>query len=374
VQPVLKLGAELLATDKAKALRAAEEAAVRARALGPLYRGWILALAGDLAIKAGNAAGGKKLLAEAAELTGQQPADREHSQFRNEVAFALAPHDEAAALRLIDGYADPDEYSWALAGIIDRLAAVNPDRAEALLVKLRPQAGNADSEARLAIAYRVAAADPDRAERLVNGVPRAAYRVMGLARLATLVQDHKRAWKLIDRAMALIEEHPDDLRGWSNYGGEPSIAAVVVVRARAVGHPALAELVGRVLALRPTESYQPQKAARDNGTVSLAVVLSFADPATARALLAGVAPPAEYARRAAGERREWVLAAALADPDGAKAVVEAVLAAAKARRGGAEVTSGSGLIELVSVLTGPEGRIATAARYASIPWTTDRPR
>jgi hypothetical protein len=197
---------------------------------------------------------------------------------------------------------------------------------------------------------------------------------MGLARLATLVKDRARAWKLIDRAMALVDEHPDDLRSWSNYGGEPSIAAVVAVRARVVGHPALAELVGRVLALRPTESYQPQKASRDQGTVALATVLAFADPATARALLAGVAPPAEYARRAPTERREWLLAVAVADPDGAKAVVEAVLSAAKVRRGGDEATSGTGLIELVSVLTQPGERIAHLAGYASIPWMTDRPR
>ncbi|MBO0700864.1 MAG: carboxypeptidase regulatory-like domain-containing protein, partial [Zavarzinella sp.] len=162
IRPVLKLGEDFLATDKAKALRAAEEAAVRARALDPGDRAWILALAGDLAVKAGNAAGGKKLLSEAAELAGKLPMDGRNNLNRKEVAAALAPHDESAALRLIDVHTEPDNYSWALAGVIDGLAEKDPDRAEALLPKMRPGNSHAPHEAQLAIAYRVAEKDPDR--------------------------------------------------------------------------------------------------------------------------------------------------------------------------------------------------------------------
>src|SRR2546421_3981163 len=68
VNHLITLAKQLLPEDRAKALRAAEEAAVRARALDPAERPWPLARAGDLAIRAGNAAGGKKLLAEAGEL------------------------------------------------------------------------------------------------------------------------------------------------------------------------------------------------------------------------------------------------------------------------------------------------------------------
>jgi RNA polymerase sigma factor (sigma-70 family) len=371
VDPVLNLGEHFLKTDKAKALRAAEEAAARARALDPADRAWVLARVGDLAVRSGNAAGGKKLIAEAADLAGKLPADANHRHTRDEVAALVAPHDEPAAHRLIEPFTDPDNYSWALAGMIDRIAETDPDRAEALLPKLRPQNGFSHCVAPLAIAYRVAAADPDRAERLVNAVPRATYRVLGLARLATLVKDRERAWKLIDRAMELIEERPDDLRGWSGEGGEAAMAAVVAVRGRMVGHPDVSGLVGRALAQRPTEREEPRKPERDRQTVFVAVIMAFADPAAARTMLGGLGPPAEYARRAGYEMRNWVFAAAMADPDGAPAAVEAALAADKMR--GTRDGIGS-LIGLASRLTEPGDRIGGLSDYARMMWGTDRPR
>jgi hypothetical protein len=374
VDSLLDLGEQFLKSDKAKALRTAEEAAARARALSPGDRAWVLARVGDLAVRAGNTDGGKKLLAEAADLIGGLPADDRHRHTRSLVAALVAPHDEPRAHRLIDGYRDADDYSWALAGMIDRIAERDPDRAEALLPKLRPERGHSTSEARVAIAYRIAEREPDRAERLVNSAPEGTFRVLGLSRLATLVKDRARAWKLIDQAMALIEERPNDLRGWSSWGGGAGMAAVVAVRARMVGHPDAAGLVGRVLAQRPTERVETRKSERDQEAVAVASVLAFADPASARGMLAAVAPPAEYARRAPRERRDWLFAAALADPEGAKAVVEAVWAAAKSRGDRGTATSGTGLIELLSILTEPEGPLDGLAQYGQALWRTDRPR
>ena len=86
----------------------------------------------------------------------------------------------------------------------------------------------------------------------------------------------------------------------------------------------------------------------------------------------GIALPAEFARRAVGERRDWVFAAALADPEGAGAVVDVIWSAAKERRGSGAATSNTGLIELLTILTGIGDRLANLARYGDIPQLPDR--
>lgn len=374
VGQVIDLAERLLADDKAKALRVAEEAAVRARALEPADRPWPLARAGDVAIRAGNAAGGKKLLAEAVDLANKLPADNRNQYFRGLVAVAVVVHDEPAAYKLIKGFANADTYNRALAGMVARLADADPKRAEAQFGKFRPGLGFAASEARLAVGFKLAATDPDRGEAVINGTPEVMYRLLGLARLATLVaaKDRPRAWKLIDRAMDGIDKNQESLRSWSNFGGVPAIAAMVAVRAGQVGHPDTSGLVARALAQRTAYGYESRKE-RDDQTISLATVLAFVDPAAARVLLASIAPPAEFAKRAVGESRDWLFAAALADPEHAMVVVDAIWSAAKDRRGSGAATSNTGLIELVSVLTQPGDRISALARYGSIPSIPDRP-
>jgi hypothetical protein len=371
---VIDLAERLLVEDKAKALRAAEEAAVRARALEPVDRPWPLARAGDVAIRAGNTAGGKKLVAEAVDLANKLPTDDRSRYYRGLVAAAVVVHDEPAAFKLIERFGDPDTYNRALAGMVARLADADPKRAEALFGKFRPGLGFAASEARLALGFKLAAAVPDRAEAVINGTPEVSYRLLGLARLATLVaaKDRPRAWKLIDRAMDGIDGNPEALRSWSNFGGAPAIAALVAVRAGQVGHPDTSGLVARALALRTSYGHESRKE-RDDQTISLATVLAFVDPATARVLLGSIAPAAEFAKRAVHETRDWLFAAALADPEHAGVVVDAIWSAAKERRGSGSATSNTGLIELVSVLTQPGDRISALARYGNIPSIPDRP-
>jgi uncharacterized GH25 family protein len=374
VQRVIDLAERLLVEDKAKALRAAEEAAVRARALEPADRPWPLARAADVAIRAGNAAGGKKLLAEAVDLANKLPTDDRNQYFRGLVAAAVVVHDEPAAFKLIEGLGDPDTYNRALAGMVARLADADPKRAEAPFERFRPGLGFAASEARLAVGFKLAATDPDRAEAVINGTPEVMYRLLGLARLATLVaaKDRPRAWKLIDRAMDGIDGNPEALRSWSNYGGVPAIAALVAVRAGQVGHPDTSGLVARALALRTSYGHESRKD-RDDQTISLATVLAFVDPAAARVLLGSTAPPAEFAKRAVQGSRDWLFAAALADPEHAMVVVDEIWSAAKDRRGSGAATSNTGLIELISVLTRPGERISALARFGNIPSIPDRP-
>jgi hypothetical protein len=374
VGQVIDLAERLLAEDKAKALRAAEEAAVRARALEPADRPLPLARAGDVAIRAGNAAGGKKLLAEAVDLATKLPATDLREYYQTRVAATVVVHDELAAFQLVDGYTNPDSYNWAVAMMAARLADTDPKRAESLFSRFRPGRDSSPSNARLFVGFRLATTDPDRAEAIINSTPEPYYRLLGLARLATLVaaKDRPRAWKLIDRAMDGIESNPEALRSWSNYGGVPAIAAQVAVRAGQVGHPDTSGLVARALALRTTFGHESRKD-RDDQTISLATVLAFVDPAAARVLLGSIAPPAEFAKRAVHEWRDWLFAAALADPEHAMVVVDAIWSAAKDRRGSGAATSNTGLIELISVLTQPGDRISALARFGNIPPVPDRP-
>jgi RNA polymerase sigma factor (sigma-70 family) len=374
VSRILTLAEQLLGEDRAKALRAAEEAAVRARALDPAERPWSLARAGDLGIRAGNAAGGKKLIAEAIELATKLPDGERHEYYRGLVAAAVAAHDESAAHKLIDGFGDPDRYNRALAGMVARLADTDPKRAEALFGRFRPGLGFSSSEARLVLGFKLAAGDPERAEAVVASTPEVKYRLLGFARLATLIaaKDRPRAWRLIDRAMDLLDQDPRAVQGWSGFGGAPAIAALVAVRARQAGHPDVGALVARALAQRTAYGWESRKE-RDEQTLSLATVLASADPPTARTLLNGIAPPAEFARRAVGQTRDWLFAAALADPEHAGVVVDAVWSAARQRRGGGSATSNTGLIELLSVLTGPGDRLTHLATYGRIPSIPDRP-
>jgi len=327
-----------------------------------------------VAIRAGNETGGKKLVAEAVDLANKLPTDERNRYFRGLVAAAVVVHDEPAAFKLIEGFGDPDSFNRALAGMVARLADADPKRAEAQFERFRPGLGFAASEARLALGFKLAATDPDRAEAVINGTPEVKYRLLGLARLATLVaaKNRPRAWKLIDRAMDGIDGNPEAMRSWSNYGGTPAIAALVAVRASQVGHPDVAGMVARALALRTSYGWESRKD-RDDQTISLATVLAFADPAAARVLLGSIGPPAEFAKLAVSETRDWLFAAALADPEHAVVVVDAVWSAAKERRGSGAATSNTGLIELVSILTKPGDRLANLAPFGRIPSIPDRP-
>ena len=71
----LRVGQLMLPVDKPKALMLAEEAVVKARQCDLPERIWVLAQAGDLAARAGGS-GGKKVVAEVAELAKQLAPDR----------------------------------------------------------------------------------------------------------------------------------------------------------------------------------------------------------------------------------------------------------------------------------------------------------
>ena len=115
--------------------------------------------------------------------------------------------------------------------------------------------------------------------------------------------------------------------------------------AKEIGHPDLGSLVARTLALRPPRQYQSSPEERWKQLVNVAVVLALVDPAAARPVLAGVAPPDEFAARAAEQSRDWLFALALADPPRAALLVDKLIERAKTNHGGGNGLSKTGLVD-----------------------------
>jgi hypothetical protein len=176
---------------------------------------------------------------------------------------------------------------------------------------------------------------------------------MGLVRLAGLVarKDKPRAVRLIDAAMALLEANAEPFRSSTYFGGRAGYALLAVHKGKAIGHPDLAGLVARALAVRLTvgDTFDSPETRADT-LVSFAAGLALVDPATARQVLAGVTPPERFAERALTRQREWLFALALADPDRARGLVDAIFEKA-AKGGGQQSLSRHGILEIGSILT-----------------------
>lgn len=161
-------GERMLAVDKAKALRFAEEAVVRARQRDLPARVWSLAEAGDLAVRAGGTAGGKKVLVEAAELASKiEPDNRGRNSFTvGYTAAHLAPHDWTAAEKLLNGLKNPSDFNRFLAASAARIARTDLPKAKLLLGRFKPDNTYYSQEAHVRIAYAIATERPDEAVKV----------------------------------------------------------------------------------------------------------------------------------------------------------------------------------------------------------------
>ncbi len=360
----------MLAVDKAKAQRLAEEAVVKARQREIPAKLWSLAEAGELAIRAGHPDGGKKVLLEAAELAGKLGPDE---RGRNAlavglVASRLAPYDWAKAEKLLNSLKDPSDYNRFLASTIARLAPTDYAKAKQLLDRFKPENSSYPQHARLRVAFAIAKTKPDEAVQLVESVKEGPYRFLGYLGLAAVLgpTDKPRAAKLIDTAFDLLDRDPEAFRSWGNFGGRAALAAMGTVRAKEIGYPDVAGLVARTLALRPTgqDAHSPDH--RAEVLVNIAAVLSLVDPATARHVLAGIAPPEEFVTRAVAQRRDWLFALALADPGRAVSLADKLIDRAKNARGGRNALSETGLVELCSILIAADP-LKELSSYGNLP-------
>jgi protocatechuate 3,4-dioxygenase beta subunit len=365
-----QVGQQMLAIDKAKATRLAEEAVVKARQRDIPAKVWSLAQAGDLAARAGNTAGGKKVLLEAAALAEKLSGDDrgQNAYAVGMVADRLVPHDPAKAEALLASIRDASEYNRALSAAAGRLAATDLARAKQLLERFKPDNSFAPHEARLRVAFAIAAKQPDDAIALVNGVSEKHYRCLGYLRLAVLFAptDKARAIKAINAVYELLEADPEAFRSWSNSAGRAGLAAVAAVRAKETGYPEVAGLVTRALAMRPVgrDDWSPEN--HESNIVNIAAVLALVDPATARHVLATVAPADQYVERALSQRRDWLFALALADPERAMTLIDRLIQRAKTQPDAKNALSATGIVELCSILCADDVLTALAV-YGNLP-------
>ena len=366
----LALAERLLPVDKAKAARIAEEAAVLARRHGLPDRVYDLARVGELVAKAGNVAGGKKLLAEAADQAEKLDASgRGRTPYLiGAVVCRLAPYDWPRAEAMLATFKNPSEYNRWLAASAARLSERDLSKAEALLTQFKPANSFDLAYARLKIATRVCADRPAEAERLVAAVTESAIRFQGYVALARKYAptDKARAARMIDRAFAVLDAERDDLSRWGSSGGRSGLAAVAIARAAETGYPDLANLVNRALALRPIGNDAHGLDEKRGKLVNTAAALALTDPDSARRILTTFAPPDAYVEQALSQSRDWLFALALADPDRATALVDKIFERAEARRpdGGAPLSL-TGVIELGTILTAPD-RLIELENYGSL--------
>jgi hypothetical protein len=267
---------------------------------------------------------------------------------------------------MLAAHKEPDHYNRYLALAVDRVAVDDPEAARGMLDGFRSGSSFYQHEGRMFLAYRLATKDPDGAAKLVAGVTEPHYRALGYVTLARITArtDRPRAWSLIDAALTQLAKDATGFDSWSGSGGWPAVAAVVATAAREFGHPDPSAGVVLALARRPVDRSELRY--RDDQLVSIALALSFVDPPTARRVLAGVAPPDQFADRAVTARRDWVFAVALVLPELAPAVIDRRLKHHLDQKAGPEGVSRSGLVELTHTLTAAD-RYRDLAGWASVP-------
>ena len=345
-----------------KALRFAEEAAVRARGLDDPLRSELLAEIGSLLVALDKRAAGRKLLDEAA--AAAEGMDREGRDVgpRGRVALAVAHVDIDRALSLIESmrptrrespvvYPGREHY---LGKIAISAATHDPERAAALLEQV-DDGFQRDQLARSA-AYYAGRIDAKRAVQIADGIGGPGYRALayGWVAVAVAPRDRALAQSLIDKAFDTISS--GDLRSWSNYGGSSVFAARLVYQATQVGYPHIESLVARTLSLRMTLSDVHSEQYLINGHARTAMVLALTDSRTARQMLIDLAPRrARHKIERFTDNNKWFSAWALSDPVVAYQLASAVL---DRQVTGGEVSElwRTGVLNVANLLTTPPNR------------------
>jgi hypothetical protein len=285
-------------------------------------------------------------------------------------AARLAPYDWPKAESLLNRLEDPGDYNRFLDSTISKLAATDLARAKSLLDKFKLGSDYHAKTSRIKLAVAIAKEKPDEAIELVNSIKEGAFRVQGLVRVAEVIakSDPSRSRKLIDTAFEFMENRPEDFRSWSNYGGRAAFAVLTLAEAKKHGHPELATLTARTLAMRPVgyEAHSPEN--RNEQVVNVTQILAMVDPVSARHLLASIAPPDEFVTKAMNGRREWLFALAMADPKQAKALIDRGIE--RSVTSSRNTLTFSGLTELSLILTAKD-RYAELLTWASMPWGRD---
>jgi hypothetical protein len=359
---VQRLAERFAATDRAKALLFAEEAAARARALAQPDQSIALAAAGTVLARLGRAEAGRKLIEEAAAFAARLGAEGQPAYARGLTARALAPFDLERARALIAPCKEPSDKERYNAFIAGAIAATDLKRAVALADAM-PASGTYGELIKTEIAYKIGAERPDEAVQIVEGMKGHAAdklrpEAFGWLAVAMAPRDRARAWSLIDRALAIPIDHPEPFLSWAYFGAATASSARIAACARHIGYPDMESVIMRVMATRPDGSSGPfqDPAMQILSTTIAAVPLALVDPGAARTILkqieerSGLDPVA--LAKVAGEN--WLRAWALVDLEKAATLFEAELAALEKTKGLNLQTTG--FFNTVELLAAPPHR------------------
>lgn len=316
---------QLLPGDKPRALRVLEEAVIKARAMPLPSRVSSLAVVGEWIAFAGNPAGAKKVTEEAMTLAEKLPADgHDHNTLAvGMTAARMAPYDWPRAKAVLDSVKDGHERNRYLAATAAQLASTDLPKAKEVLTRFEPKNFGYAQQGTVRVATRIARTNPDEAVRIVDGISDLSYRIRGYCQVARglATVDKPRAIALIDSAMKLIADKPDNYGMWDPNGSCGS-ALYIALSGQRIGHPDVAGLTARALTFRTGTHPYLSAVDRKQTQVKLAAGFALLDPAVGRQLLAGIAPPDEFAKMAVSEIREWMFALAMSDPERAIEVID----------------------------------------------------
>lgn len=256
-----RLARRYAVSDHAKAMRCAEELALRGRAVDQPWRAAYLAEAGRVVIQAGNKNAGWKLLDEAGGMAAKFGSGLAYVFPRGIVARAMAPTDLKRALALLEpaslgAVADRFLGNVAMAICLERLDA-------ALQIAAKLKSPYAADHTRLRIAYRLAPTRPTDAIRVAEALPAGPYfaswtspRAMALGWVAAAIAPHDKplACSVLDRAIASLTVSDGLKLPNGAPGGWPACAGFLAVQAEQIGYPDMESIVYRALACRPMKN------------------------------------------------------------------------------------------------------------------------
>ena len=362
---LLAVGELLLATDKPKALRFAEEAAIAARKEDKSrlhFQVGTLASAASLAHRAGNPMGGKTLFAETVELlTKLERGNKDYAGAS--IAERLAEVDLPAAVALLDTIDDKYYRNSAVGRILVRLAKTDPKAAveNLKLVKTEPEVTSPSVAVKVAVA--IADRDRERAHAMIEAAPQVNDRIRGWMALAERAApaSKEQAWGYVDRAFTDLEKDAEQLRRYGNSGGLPATAFQLIYFARKLGHPDVHSLIARGLEYR---GLTPTFGNDYRATVLIALAFSGSDPTSAKALLTQTLSREKLLTMSTSRNRDILFALAMCDPATVKEAVKRAFDQPKNASG----TSGTGIVEMLGSMVQNGRELEALAQWATLPY------
>ncbi len=351
-----ELAERSLATDQGKARLFAEATAAQGRKLDEPGRTRALAQAGAVLNRAGKPEVGSKLIDEAAEAAAKMGTTDQPGYTRGLAAKALASFDLERALALLEPIKERRDKDRYTGFIIAAIAGSNPERALALVDSLDPNT-SLPQTLKTEIAYAIAPARPDQAIRIVEGMTEGhgaqkhQAEAFGWLAVAIAPKDRARACALIERALALPIDKPQEFGSYTNFGGALAAAAGIALNARRIGYPDMNGALMWVMAARPDGRSGFSDPAMQTLSATIATPLvALLDPAAAETILGQIEArsglsPAELAG-IAGEN--WLTVWALVDLKHAEGLVEAELNAPETPK--AANLGQSGLLRMIEAL------------------------